>query len=194
MQTSAGPLAGDRVEIDVEVEAGAALELTATAATLAYPASEPARLSVTCRAGADARLAWLAQPVILAAECDLVSSLDIDLADGAAAVVRETVVLGRHGETAGRYRGTIRCDLAGRPLLRDEVRVDGADPTTELVALGGARAVATLALLGARPAAGPEPDELELHGEGRLVRIPARDPRVVPSRLERAERVYVGAL
>src|SRR4051794_28276427 len=37
VQTSAGPLAGDRIEIDVEIEAGAALELTPTAATLAYP-------------------------------------------------------------------------------------------------------------------------------------------------------------
>jgi urease accessory protein len=194
VQTNAGPLAGDRIEVDVEVESGAALELTATAATLAYPASEQATISVSCRVGAGARLVWLAQPVILAAGCDLVTSVDLELADDAAAVVRETVVLGRHAETAGRYRGTIRCELARRPLLRDEVRIEGADRTTALVALGDARAVATLAILGVRPAAEAEPDELELHGEGRLLRILAHDAGEIAIRLERAERLYLEAL
>jgi urease accessory protein len=194
VQTNAGPLGGDRIEIDVEVEAGAALELTATAATLAYPAAEQAHISVTCRVGANGRLAWLAQPLILAAGCDLVSSVEVDLDEGAAAVVRETVVLGRHGETAGRYRGMIRCDLSGRPLLRDEARVDGTDPTTAVVALGDARAFATLAALGVRPAAEAEPDELELHGDGRLLRILARDAGGIATRLERAERAYLALL
>jgi urease accessory protein len=194
VQTSAGPLAGDRIEIDVEIEAGAALELTATAATLAYPAFEQASISVTCRVGAEGRLAWLAQPLILAAGCDLVSNVDLELDDGAAAVVRETVVLGRHGERPGRYRGTIRCDLARLPLLRDEVRIDGADRTTALVTIGDARAVSTLAVLGARPEAEAELDELELHGEGRLLRILVGDAAKDAARLERAERLYLHAL
>jgi urease accessory protein len=194
VQTNAGPLGGDRIDIDLEIEAGAALELTATAAMVAYPAFEQASISVTCRLGAGACLALLPQPLILAEGCDLVASVDIDLAERAAAVVRETVVLGRHGETAGRYRGTIRGDLSGRPLLRDEVAIDGANSTTALVTIGDARAVATLAILGVRPASEAEPDELELHGEGRLLRILARTAGELPARLERAERVYLGAL
>jgi urease accessory protein len=194
VQTSAGPLGSDRIEVDVEIEAGAALELTATAATLAYPASERASISITCRVGAEARVAWLAQPLILAAGCNLVSNVDVDLADGAAAVVRETVVLGRHGERAGRYRGTVRCDQSGRPLLRDEVRIDGTNPTTALVALGDARAISTLAILGVRPIAEAEPDEFELHCEGRLLRILAGDAGKLAARLERAERLYIESL
>jgi urease accessory protein len=194
VQTSAGPLGGDRIEVDVEVEAGASLELTATAATLAYPAAEQASIAFTCRVGEGARLAWLAQPLILAAGCDLVTEVDVDLADGGAALVRESVILGRHGERPGRYRGTIRCDLSHRPLLRDEVRIDGDDATTDLVALGDARAVATLAVLGVRPSDEPELDELELHGEGRLLRILARDAASLATRLDRAERVYLDAL
>jgi urease accessory protein len=194
VQTSAGPLGGDHIEVDVEIESGAALELTATAATLAYPASEQASISVRCRVGAQARVAWLAQPLILAAGCNLVSNVDIDLAEGAAAVVRETIVLGRHGERAGRYQGTIRSDLSDRPLLRDEVRIDGTDPTTTLVALGDARVVSTLAVLGVRPAAEPEPDEFELHREGRLLRILAGDAAKAATRLARAEGVYIAAL
>jgi urease accessory protein len=194
VQTNAGPLAGDRLEVDIDVEPGANLEVTATAATLAYPASEQASISVTCRVGAGARLTWLAQPVILAAGCDLVTSVDIDLAEAAAAVVREAVVLGRHAETAGRYRGTIRCDLSSRPLLRDEVLIDGVDRTTAPVALGDARAVAMLAILGIRPNVQAEPDEFELHREGRLLRVLAGDAGELATRLERAERLYLSAL
>jgi urease accessory protein len=194
VQTSAGPLSGDRIELDVEIEAGAALELTATAATLAYPAFEQASISITCRVGPEGRVAWLAQPLILAAGCNLVSNVDVELADGAAAVVRETVVLGRHCERAGRYQGTIRCDLASLPLLRDEVRIDGADSTTALVSLGDARVVSTLAVLGIRPATKAEPDEFELHHEGRLLRILASNAAEAATRCARAERLYTAAL
>ena len=171
MQTAAGPLAGDRLEIDVEVGPGATLELTSTAATLAYPAERTAAISIRLRVERDARLLWLAQPLILAAGCDLTGALELELAPGAAALVRETVVLGRHGETAGRYRSTLRCGLAGTPLLRESVSLDGTSATTASpLVLAGARTYASLALLGVRPAAEPGDAELELAGPGRLLR------------------------
>jgi len=194
VQTSAGPLGGDRIEVDVQVEAGASLQLTATAATLAYPASEHASVSFNCRIGDGGRLAWLAEPVILAAGCDLVSNVEIDLAERAAAVVRETIVLGRHGERAGRYRGTIRCDLGGRPLLRDHVRIVGTDPTTALLAMGDARVLSTLALLGVRPDVDARPDEFDLEREGRLLRVLADDTAKAATRRAQAERLYMAAL
>jgi hypothetical protein len=80
------------------------------------------------------------------------------------------------------------------PLLRDEVRIDGADRTTALVTIGDARAVSTLAVLGVRPAAKAEPDEFELHGEGRLLRLLAGDAAKDATRLERAEHLYLHAL
>ena len=63
------------------------------------------------------------QPLILAAGCDLDASLELELAPGAAAVTRELVVLGRHGEEPGRYRSRLRAELAGAPLLHDEVHL-----------------------------------------------------------------------
>jgi urease accessory protein len=194
VQTTAGPLAGDRIELHVEVDAGARLELTASAATLAYPATEGAKIAVRCRVGEGGRLAWLGQPLILAAGCELAASLDVEIESGAAAVLRETIVLGRHGETAGRYRGSIRCDLAGRPLLRDTVAVDGADKTAAPVALGGARAFSTLAALGVRPADEPAPGELDLHGVGRLLRLLSAGAAALAAPLEQAERRYLEAL
>jgi urease accessory protein len=195
VQTAAGPLAGDRIALDVEVGPGATLELTSTAATLAYPASEHGRVDVRIRVGPGGRLAWLAQPLILAAGCDLLGTVELQLDEGAVALVRETVVLGRHGETAGRYRQTLRCDLDGSPLLRESVVLDGSSATTASpLVLGSARAYATLALLGARPQAEPEGDELDLAGPGRLLRGLAADASALHARLERAEPGYREAL
>ena len=58
VQTVAGPLAGDVTTIDVEVGEGAKLESRTNAATLAYPASEPALHELKARTGRDARFAW----------------------------------------------------------------------------------------------------------------------------------------
>jgi urease accessory protein len=187
VQTTAGPLAGDRIELELEVGAGASLEVTSAAATIAYPAAEVATLSVRVRVEAGGRLVWLAQPLILAAGCDLVARTEIELAEGAAALVREHVALGRHGEEPGRYEGTLRCELDGRPLLHDAIRVGADSP----VALGGARAYGTLALLGRRPDAEPGQDELDLAGPGRVLRALGAD---VTARLARGEDALRKAL
>jgi urease accessory protein len=192
VQTAAGPLAGDRLALEVVVGPGATLDLTSTAATLAYPADRAAALEVRLRVAGGGRLAWLPEPLILAAGCDLAASVELELADGAAALVREVVVLGRHGETAGRYRGEFRCDLAGAPLLRESVVLDGHSPVTASpLVLGGARAYATLALLGVRPLAAPGEGELELAGPGRLLRALGADAQ---ARVARAEPAYREAL
>jgi urease accessory protein len=192
VQTAAGPLAGDRIVLDVEVGPGATLELRATAATLAYPAAHEAVAATRFHLERGARLAWLAEPLILAAGCDLAATVEIELDEGAAALVRETVVLGRHGETAGRYRSSMRCDLAGTPLLRESIRLDGASAVTASpLVLGGARAYSTLALLGRRPGSEPTAGELDLAGPGRVLRVIGPDAAAGTAR---AESAYVAAL
>ena len=51
VQTIAGPLAGDRAAIEVEVGPGAALELTGNAATLAFPCDVAGAPRVELRVG-----------------------------------------------------------------------------------------------------------------------------------------------
>ena len=187
VQTIAGPLGGDRVAIEVDVGAGAALEVTGNAATLAFPAAAPARQEVRLRVAG--RIAWLPQPLILAAGCDLEASLELELAAGAGAVTRELVVLGRHGEEAGRYRSRLRAELDGAPLLHDEVRLPNDSPVT----LDGARAYGTLALLGREPR-GVDPDELVLAGPGRVLRALGVEAADVHARLAHAEAAWLGAL
>ena len=62
------------------------------------------------------------------------------------------MVLGRHGERGGRYRGELRVDVGGEPLLAHRTLLDGADPALcGPAGTAGARAVGTLVLAGARP-------------------------------------------
>ena len=193
VQTVAGLLSGDEVEIEVEVGEGAALELIGNAATLVYPAQRPASQIVRCSVGAGGRFAWLPQPLVLAAGCDFHGSMQLDLAPDAVAVVRETVVLGRHGEASGRCDATLRCDLAGAPLLRDRVCIEEASRRSP-VGLAGAGVYASLALLGVRPADRPCDGELDLAGPGRLLRVLALDAAGAELRVGPAEARFLGEL
>jgi urease accessory protein len=195
VQTIAGPLAGDRVTIDVEVGPGAALELVGNAATLAYPCAEPARHEVRMRVGAGGRLAWVPEPLILAADCDLEASVELELAAGAAAFTRELVVLGRHGERPGRYRSSMRCELDSAPLLHDAVEIDGGGGAASSAAvLAGAEAFASLALLGVATRERLDADELALAGPGVVLRALAPDAASLRERLAPAESAYLDAL
>ena len=195
VQTVAGPLAGDRIEIEIEVGEGATLELRANAATLAFPAASPARHDVRARVGPGARLAWLPEPLILAAGCDLEASVEVSLEEGAAAVTRELVVLGRHGEEAGRYESELRCELDGRPLLHEAVRIDADGLARRSAAiLAGSGAFASLALLGMEPGGPPGPGELVLAGPGRVLRALAPGIAALRTEIAAVEAGYLDAL
>ena len=114
--------------------------------------------------------------------------VSVTLAAGASLVLRDELLLGRHGEAGGAARTVLRVDYAGRPLLRQAVEVSGSDP----VALGPAvlschRAVGSLLLAGpvadgggAEDGAGagratPERAVMPLAGPGVLVTALADD-------------------
>lgn len=195
VQTVAGPLAGDQTALEVEVGPGAALELRTNAATLAYPADATAHHELYVIAHRRARFVWGPAPLILAAGCDLDSSVAVNLKEGAVAYTRETVVLGRHGEGAGRYRARLRCELEGRPLLHEgvEIDVDGVARSSGAV-LAGARAFASLALLGVRPGVPPGPGELDLDGPGRVRRALAGDAVELSVKIEPSDTSFRRAI
>jgi urease accessory protein len=195
VQTIAGPLAGDRVRIDVDVGRNAALELVGNAATLAYPSVDTARYELHVRVCTGGRIAWRPQPLILACGCKLESSIVLELAADATAFTREFVVLGRHGEQPGSYRSSFRCELEGRPLVHDAVRIDrGEVMSSSPAVLAGARAFASLALLGIVPNERIDPDELDLAGPGRVLRALAADAASLRARIEPAEAAYLREL
>ncbi len=155
-----GPLGGDRLALDVRVGAGATLAVRSAGATIVQPgrASDPARWDVRVAVGVGASLDWAPEPTVVIARADYRTSLRVDLDAGARAVVREVVVLGRHGGAGGRYRGRLDVIVDGVPLLAHTTLLDGADPA--LCGPGGtagARAVGTLVVVAPPTEGAPDP-------------------------------------
>lgn len=151
VQTAGGPLGGDHLSLVVTVAEGCAVEVCAAAATVAQPGpvAEPTRWRVAASVGAGATLRWRPQPTVVCAGADYRSSLRADLAAGASLVAREEVVLGRHGECGGAYRGELVVTVAGRPLVVHESLLDGADAELSGPAgTGGHRVLGTLLVAG----------------------------------------------
>ena len=129
--SAAGPLGGDDVEVSVSVGPGACLVLRTVAAAVALPgAGGGSSFTWTLSVAAGGRLAVLPAPIVVATGADHRTRTRAEVAGGGALVVREEVLLGRHGEAGGAYRGTLAVDVAGRPLLRSELTLDGTDPVT----------------------------------------------------------------
>ncbi|WP_353866764.1 urease accessory protein UreD [Svornostia abyssi] len=118
MQTAASLLAGDRLEIDVRCGPGARLRLVDVAALVAHDVrgGEPAQVEVRLEVGARARLEWEAQPLVLAAGSAVRRHTEVELRRGAAALLRDTLVLGRAGELAGRLSTHTDVRHESRPL------------------------------------------------------------------------------
>jgi urease accessory protein len=210
---AAGPLGGDQLALRIEVRAGARLRLRTVAAAVALPGryGQESRLTVTATVGPGARLEYLPEPLVAADAARHRTEISVRLAADATLLLRDEVLLGRHGERGGACRTRLAADrdsAAGwRPLLRHELDVDGADPAAGGPAvLAGHRAAGTLLAVesdeagsadGAReasarevtsPAAGPWVAVMPLAGPGVLVTALAHDTRTLRQGLTRGQR------
>src|SRR5262249_22124048 len=145
------------------------------------------KLVVRARVGAGGSLGFFPEPSIAAAGCDHRAYAEVILDDGAELVWREEIVLGRHGEDAGRYGSRFDVTACGVPLLRHELRVD--DDAASGAVLGGAKAAGALLLAGPYRIedayAGDGLAVLPLAGPGVLVTALAPDTVRLRERLER---------
>ena len=142
-----GPLGGDVLDLRIEVRDGAALRLRTAAASVALPGrrGEESVLTVRADVGAGGRLEYLPEPTVVADGARHRVDVVVRLAAGAALVLRDEVILGRHGERGGSCRARLHVDLAGAPLLRHELAVSGIDPASLGPAvLAGHRAAGSL--------------------------------------------------
>jgi urease accessory protein len=188
---AAGPIGGDSLALRVTVGAGAFLRLRTAAASIALPGLDGLesvlRVSVTIAPGG--RFEYLPEPLVVTAGARHATILSVTLADGASLLLRDELLLGRHGEAGGAARSVLRADYAGRPLLRHSVEVAGADPVSRGPALlAGHRGVGTLLLAGAGAdsvavAASPELAVMPLAGPGVLVTALADDAVTLRRRL-----------
>jgi urease accessory protein len=148
---AAGPLGGDDLSLSVDVREDALLRLRTAAASVALPGpgGRESVLRVTAAVGAGARLEYLPEPLVVADGARHHVRIEVTLAEGATLLLRDEVILGRHAESGGTCRTTLRVDYAGAPLLRHEVVVSGTDPVSLGPAmLAGRRAFGSLLFAG----------------------------------------------
>ena len=153
-----GPLGGDELELRIRVGEGAELTVGSAGATVSQPGrpgSGPASWSVFAELAPGATLRWTPEPTVVCDGAELHASMRVQVAEGARALVREEVWLGRHGQLGGRFRGLLAVDHAGLPLLRHTTVLDGADPAMcGPGGTAGGRVVTTLLGAGDEPVPG----------------------------------------
>ncbi|HET9876102.1 MAG TPA: urease accessory protein UreD, partial [Mycobacterium sp.] len=144
---AAGPIGGDAYRLDVEVGAGSTLVLADVSPTVLLPGPDGAESSytVTITVAEHATLVWLAEPLIAAHGCNHCQHIGITMHPSARLMMREELLLGRHGEVCGNVRQRITVRRSGATLHRQDLTVghcatgfDGA------AVLGGARAVGSV--------------------------------------------------
>ena len=152
LATTALLLGGDVVEVEVRVGAGARLDLFDVAGTVTYHGrGEPSAWHVRLELAAGARLSYAGEPFVVSDGADVERTLRVDLEPDAAAVVRDTVVLGRTGQTGGRLRSFTTVSRGGRPVLLEDQRLDPGRLRSGPGLLGPHRVLDTVAWLGAAP-------------------------------------------
>jgi len=158
---AAGPLAGDRLHLDIDIGEGASVCLRTVAASIALPSDAPNQSQVTIRAtvACGGSLSFLPEQLVAAAGCRHRTVTEIELAEGAVLVWRDELVCGRYGEQPGDASVSTSVSYAGRPLLRQTLAIGpDAEGWAGPAVLGGAKA--TGSLLCVRPGAAPEPPQV----------------------------------
>ena len=176
---AAGPIGGDELSLRISVGPGAFLRVRTAAASIALPGPDGLEsvLRITARVEAGGRLEYLPEPVVVSAGARHATIVRVLLADGAALLLRDELLLGRDGEAGGAARSVLRVDYAGRPLLRQALEVSGTDPAfLGPAVLAGHRAVGNLLRVGLAAESG-------LHSRAVLVAeaSPGPLPRPVPA-------------
>lgn len=188
------PLGGDRLAVEVRAEDGARMTVDSAAATVALPGAGPdavpAAYDVRLSVGEGSELHWLPEQLVSACGSALDMTTRAELSATGRLVLREELILGRHGETTGRLSTRLTVRRAGRPLLDQQLAYGPGAPGgwDGAAVLGGHRAVGQLlvvdpafeeSLPGPRllgpsaaltPLAGPAVLVTALAADGRLLR------------------------
>ncbi|MEX2289580.1 MAG: urease accessory protein UreD [Mycobacteriales bacterium] len=150
-----GPLGGDTTRLELAVQRGARLRVGSAAAQIAQPGVHDriSRAAVDVDVGPGAHLHWQPQPTVVTAGAEHHVDLDVRVAETGSAVLVETAVLGRCGETPGRYRSRWRVTVGHEPLLSTDLDIGpGAhDGWNGPATTGGARVLVAALVVGAKP-------------------------------------------
>jgi urease accessory protein len=161
-------LAGDHVRIEVKVEGAVRVEIIETAGTVAYAmrgGSSSWDVDLTLTAGA--HLTWHGEPFVVSEGADVTRSTSLTLEADCKLALRESLVLGRHGETGGRLSTVLRAVVGGDLVLAEDLDLS-AQARRGWAILGSARCLDTVTTLGFRL---PDDEQtLQLEGVGSIAR------------------------
>lgn len=146
--SAAGPLAGDRVSLQLSLGSGARATLSSTGATLAQGHGGHGRLSSCVELGEGAELIAEPAPVIACAGSAVEVRLVLRLATTSTIRWRELLVLGRHGEPAGSAVLDWQVQRAGLPVLRQRLELTEPGLLSWPGLLAGCRVLATALVSG----------------------------------------------
>lgn len=202
---AAGPLGGDDLLLEIDVEPGATLVVRSAAASIALPGNRegPSTVTVNARVGTGGTLHWLPEPVIAGGGCNHRIFNQLTLQPGAAVVWREELVLGRRDEKPGRVESRIDATAGGMPLLRNLLTVGpGTAGWDGPAVIGNAGAAGSLLVSGPHLPAGPFPagalgasaSILKLAGPGLLVSALGSDSLALRELLDRASELLESAV
>ena len=158
-------LGGDHVRIEVEVGPGCTLEIEDVGGTVAYSGSRSSWI-LEVRIGAGGTLLWHGLPFVVTDGADVERRSSLTLDSDARAVIRETLVLGRHAERGGRLISALEVVDSGGPILLEQLDADGSMP--EPGVLGTDRVVDAVIAVGFRPPT--RPTDLEFDRPGAMAR------------------------
>jgi urease accessory protein len=181
---AAGPIGGDELRLEIEVGAGASLDVRGVAASIALPgrSASTSYLMVVVKIAEGGCLRWLAEPLIAAASCRHEALSSVDMEEGARLIWREELICGRHGEPPGDATVATSLTYGGKPLLRQALRVGPQAPGhAGPGVLAGAKAVGSLIL------AGPPSRSGNLPGNSPPERT---SPGLLPGKLRAHEREH----
>ncbi len=152
LNTAGGLTGGDRLSFALALGPAARAVGTTQTAERAYAAADGrAEVEVALTLGPGAALDWLPQETILFDRAALSRLVTVEMAGDARFLFCETLVLGRAamGETLATIALHDRREIrrAGVPVLAEAVRLTDATLRAGPAALGGRRAVASLALV-----------------------------------------------
>lgn len=144
-------LDGDAVRLEIEVGDGCTLELEDIGGTVAYPGSSS--WEVRALIGAGGRLLWRGLPFVVTGDGRALRRTELVLGPDAAVLLRETLVLGRHGEVGGAIDSRMVATGAQGPILVEQLEADGRAPGAGV--LGPYRVLDSVIAIGFRPPASP---------------------------------------
>jgi len=173
INTAGGLTGGDRLGWEIDVGAGASASITTQACEKVYrAASDRAEVRVRLTVGENGRIAWLPQETIVFDRSAFARTLDVELADGAEALLLEATVFGRlamgESTTQGQFHDRWRVHQNGSLVHAEDFRIGPgiAAALNRPAVAGGAIAVATLLMVSPRAEALLEPARDIIGGQG----------------------------